>query len=73
VEGEAVLATGSDSGFVLRVNAQRVFEQDLDRAFEFDRDRVKVHLRKGENRLLLKLDPLSFIFPSRREVACKES
>jgi len=53
---DATLAIGSDDGFVAWLNGQKVAEHIAIRATSLDDDTVTVHLREGENRLLLKVE-----------------
>jgi hypothetical protein len=55
-DGDAVLSIGSSSPFVLWVNGQQVYKEDAACMFAFDRESVKLHLRKGANALLFKFE-----------------
>lgn len=53
---DAVLAIGSDDGFVAWLNGEKVAEHIDIRGDYLDDDRVVVHLREGENTLLFKVE-----------------
>ncbi len=53
---DAMLAIGSDDGFVAWLNGDKVAEHIEIRGNYLDDDRVIVHLREGENTLLLKVE-----------------
>ena len=52
---DAVLRMGSDAGLGCWVNGERVHFAPAPRALKVDQDSVKVRLKKGENRILLKI------------------
>ena len=52
---DAVLRMGSDAGLACWVNGERVHFAPAPRALKVDQDSVKVRLKKGENRILLKI------------------
>ena len=54
-ERDVVLKTGSDDGIVVFLNGQRLYTKDVPRALKADEDSVPLHLRQGENELLLKV------------------
>jgi len=51
-----LLGLGSNDGAKLWLNGEPVWENHLPRGAEPDADWVRVHVRQGENRLLLKID-----------------
>ena len=52
---DAVLRMGSDAGLACWVNGERVHFAPAPRSLKVDQDSVKVRLKKGENRILLKI------------------
>src|SRR5690349_17255011 len=46
-EGDAVLSLATDNAVQAWVNGKLVHEQKTDRAFEYDADKIPVHLRRG--------------------------
>ena len=54
-EQDAILAVGSDDGFRAWLNGEKVGEYLSYRGSYLDQDRLPVHLRQGENVLLLKV------------------
>ena len=52
---DAVLRLGSDAGLACWVNGERVHFAPAPRTLKVDQDSVKVRLKKGENRILLKI------------------
>lgn len=52
---DALLQLGSDDGVVVWLNGNQVHRNIVDRALAIDQDKVKVRLRVGTNRLLLKV------------------
>lgn len=65
-EEEAIFKMGSDDGIACWLNGQRVHAKDLARQYTPDEDTVRVRLRAGTNRILLKVtqwgDDWSFSF-----------
>ncbi len=55
-EGDALISLGSDTGVRVWVNGALVHSRTTSDGFAFDRDRIPVHLNRGENRLLLKFE-----------------
>src|SRR5260370_35054632 len=55
-EGDALISLGSDTGVRVWVNGALVHSRTTSDGFVFDRDRIPVHLNRGENRLLLKFE-----------------
>lgn len=53
---DAVLAIGSDDSFAVWLNGEKVAENVVIRGNYLDDDRVIVHVREGENTLLLKVE-----------------
>jgi putative heme-binding domain-containing protein len=51
---DAVLLIGSDDSIVIWLNGQKVHEFPGERAWVADADKIKVHLQKGKNKLLIK-------------------
>jgi putative membrane-bound dehydrogenase-like protein len=51
---DAELAVGSDDTLTVWLNGEQVYEHATDRGFAPEQDRVKVRLRSGANRLLVK-------------------
>ena len=49
------LRTGSDDGIAGWLNGKRILSVDRPRGVAIDEDRTAIHLRKGQNRLLLKI------------------
>ncbi len=54
-ERDVVLAIGSDDGEAVWLNDEEVYRHDVGRPYTPKEDRVPVHLRKGANKLLLKI------------------
>ncbi|MHC5054426.1 MAG: hypothetical protein ACYTKD_06890 [Planctomycetota bacterium] len=52
---DAVLAAGSDDALVVWLNGERVHEKLVGRGYTPREDRVPIHLKKGRNKLLLKV------------------
>jgi HEAT repeat protein len=52
---DALLKIGSDDGVVVWLNGDRVWRNIVERPLIIDQDTVRVHLRVGPNRLLLKV------------------
>jgi len=52
---DAVLAIGSDDGFAAWLNGVEVHRHDVGRPYMPKQDRAPVHLKKGVNRLMLKI------------------
>jgi hypothetical protein len=52
---DAVLALGSDDGAAVWVNGEKVHENDVMRGYGSKQDFVPIRLRKGDNRLMLKI------------------
>jgi hypothetical protein len=52
---DAVFRMGSDAGLACWVNGERVHFAPAPRSLKVDQDSVKVRLKKGENRILLKI------------------
>jgi len=52
---DAVFKMGSDAGLACWVNGERVHFAPAPRTLKVDQDSVKVRLKKGENRILLKI------------------
>lgn len=52
---DAMLALGSDDGLVVWLNDKVVHRNLVGRAYRSKQDRVTIHLKKGRNRLLLKV------------------
>ena len=52
---EAMLLLGSDDGVKVWLNGEDVHSNNVDRGEVVDQDAAAVHLRKGENELLLKV------------------
>jgi arylsulfatase A-like enzyme len=52
---EAVLGCGSDDGIKLWLNGEPVHEHEVGRGFAMDDDKVRVRLKPGVNRLLVKV------------------
>jgi putative membrane-bound dehydrogenase-like protein len=51
---EADLLVGSDDTITIWVNGQKVHETHGDRGWNYDADKVQVHLQKGVNKLLIR-------------------
>jgi len=54
-EREVQLRTGSDDGIAAWLNGRRILFVDRPRSLTVDEDRTPIRLRRGENRLLLKI------------------
>jgi hypothetical protein len=54
-ERDAVLAAGSDDALVVWLNDERVHEKLVGRGYTAREDRVPIHLKKGRNKLMLKV------------------
>ena len=52
---DAVACFGSDDGFRLWINNVEVAQEHVDRGMKVDEDKVKIHLNKGENDILLQI------------------
>jgi len=52
---EITASFGSDDGIMVWLNSEKILSRDAARGAAPDQDRVVVHLRPGENRLLLKI------------------
>jgi len=52
---DAILVFGSDDGIVIWLNDEEVHRQDVGRAYTPKQDRVKIRLKKGDNKLLVKI------------------
>src|SRR5690606_10509666 len=52
---DTVLKVGSDDGVAIWLNGQRVHLNDVARGHNAGDDEVKVHLKEGTNRLLVKV------------------
>jgi putative membrane-bound dehydrogenase-like protein len=50
---EATLLCGSDDTLTIWLNGQKVHDHPSDRGWNYDQDKVKVHLNGGKNRLLI--------------------
>jgi putative heme-binding domain-containing protein len=51
---DATLRLGSDDTLTVWLNGKKVFEFGNDRGWNYDQDKVNVHLERGKNRLLIK-------------------
>ena len=49
------LALGSDDGFQLYLDGERVAERRINRGVKLDQDRAKIHLTEGEHLLVMKI------------------
>jgi hypothetical protein len=54
-ERDATLLTGSDDGIIVWLNGQKVQTQNVWRGAQMDSERVPVHLKAGENTVLVKV------------------
>ena len=55
-EGDALLSLGRDTGVRIWVNGVPTYSAPTSSGFSLDHDRIPVHFRLGENRLLLKFE-----------------
>jgi len=53
---DALLLFGSDDGAKVYLNGEQVFSKQIARGVKRDEERVPIHLRKGANRLLFKVE-----------------
>jgi len=51
----AVACIGSDDGFRLWVNQEEMSKKHIDRGMRVDEDKIEIHLKKGENEILLQV------------------
>lgn len=51
----AIACIGSDDGFRLWVNQEEIFQKNVDRGMRVDEDKIEIHLRKGENEILMQI------------------
>jgi putative heme-binding domain-containing protein len=77
VEQEATIVLGTDDGAKLWLNESLVFTSRLTRAASPDQDRVKVKLKRGTNRIVLKIhngdNPHGFYFTMLSEHELKQA
>jgi len=52
---DAILAIGSDDGVMVWLNGKQVHKNLVPRGYRSKADRVRIHLNKGRNKLLLKI------------------
>lgn len=55
---KAILAIGSDDGVKVWLNGKLVHQNHILRAVTTDQDKIKIHLRKGRNTILVKVSQL---------------